>query len=237
MENLTETMPGLAERLAERLAHAISNGDLLAGSRLPTEQALCDQYGVSRTVVREAISMLKHDELVVSRQGSGTYVSQQPKVALRLSPPLGNLQSVSEILEIRSALEVKAAELAAQRCDRARLRRIRNALEELEDAVERGEEGVHEDLAFHRAIVAATGNEHFLATIDFLHRLLHQAIQVTRRNEARHPPFMRQVEDEHRALLDAIASGDAEAARNAASLHLANAERRLRLAQGAPDDG
>ncbi|MFD1690853.1 FadR/GntR family transcriptional regulator [Azotobacter chroococcum] len=85
--SIERSHPKLAERLAERLTQAIQDGILPAGCRLPTEQALCDQYGVSRTVVREAISMLKREELVVSRQGSGTYVSSTPTVVLRLASP------------------------------------------------------------------------------------------------------------------------------------------------------
>lgn len=231
MEVFNEGAPRLAERLAKRLIEAVQDGSLPAGSRLPTEQALCDQYGVSRTVVREAISMLKREGMVASRQGSGTFVTSRPSVALRLAPPLGNLEAVVEILEIRGALETKAAELAAQRCSKAQLRAMRNALAELEEAVERGEDGVREDLAFHRSIVEATGNAHFLETIDFLHQLLHQAMGVTRRNEARHPQYMQQVEQEHLLLVEAIAAGDGEAARQAASLHLNNAEGRLRKAQ------
>lgn len=231
MEALNETAPKLAERVAKRLIEAVQEGRLPAGSRLPTEQALCDQYGVSRTVVREAISMLKREGMVASRQGSGTFVAATPSVALRLTPPLGNVNAVVEILEIRGALETKAAELAAQRRSKAQLRAMRNALAELEDAVERGEDGVREDLAFHRSIVEATGNAHFLETIDFLHQLLHQAISVTRRNEARNQQYMQQVDQEHLQLVEAIAAGDSEAARRAASLHLHNAEGRLREAQ------
>lgn len=235
MEALNEAAPKLAERLAKRLIEAIQEGRLAAGSRLPTEQALCEQYGVSRTVVREAISMLKREGMVASRQGSGTYVTANPSVALRLAPPQGNFEAVVEILEIRSALEIKAAELAAKRRTNAQLRAMRNALAELDEAVERGEDGVREDLAFHRSIVLATGNQHFVETIDFLHQLLQQAISITRRNEARNREYMRQVDQEHLALVEAIAAGDGEAARHAASLHLQNAEGRLREARREAD--
>lgn len=220
--------PKLAEQLAGSLSQAIHDGRLAAASRLPTEQALCEQYGVSRTVVREAISMLKREGLVASHQGRGTYVSAEPSVSLRLPSPGGQLDAVVDILEIRSGLEVKAAGLAAERRTDAQLRGIRNALEDLADAVARGEDGVREDLAFHRAVVMATGNRHFVATIEFLHQLLFHAISVTRRNEARIPAYMMQVDQEHAALYEAISSRDAEAARAAAATHVASAERRLR---------
>lgn len=236
MDMLNDATPKLAERLAKRLSTAVHEGQLAAGNRLPTEQALCEQYGVSRTVVREAISMLKREGMLTSRQGSGTFVVPNPSVALRLSPPQGNFQAVVEILELRSALEIKAAELAATRHTNAELRAMRNALAELDEAVEQGEDGVREDLAFHRSVVAATGNQHFLETIDFLHQLLQQAISVTRRNEARNAHYMLQVDKEHHALLDAIAAGDSEAARRAASTHLRNAEARLREAQSEAGD-
>jgi DNA-binding FadR family transcriptional regulator len=232
MEFLHEYTPKLADRLAKRLIDAIQQGLLPAESRLPTEQALGEQYGVSRTVVREAISMLKREGLVASHQGRGTYVTAAPSVALRLPSPQGNPASVREILEIRSALEVKAATLAAVRRTDTHLRAMRNALEELDDAVRRGENGVREDLAFHRSVVLATGNDHFVATLDFLHQLLFHAIGVTRSNEARFPEYMQQVDDEHRALFDAVAAGDAEAAQRAAKLHLDNAERRLKEGAG-----
>ncbi|WP_241077643.1 FadR/GntR family transcriptional regulator [Phytopseudomonas seleniipraecipitans] len=235
MDRLNETTPKLAERLAKRLSTAVHEGQLAAGARLPTEQALCEQYGVSRTVVREATSMLKREGMLVSRQGSGTFVVANPSVALRMPQPQGNFAAVVEIIELRSALEIKAAELAATRCSSAQLRAMRNALAELDEAVERGEDGVREDLAFHRSVVAATGNQHFLETIDFLHQLLQQAISVTRRNEAKNAQYMRQVDHEHHALLDAIVSGDSEAARHAASMHLRNAETRLREAQSEAD--
>jgi len=112
VDMLNDTTPRLAERLAKRLSAAVHEGQLAAGNRLPTEQALCEQYGVSRTVVREAISMLKREGMLTSRQGSGTFVVPNPSVALRLSPPQGNFEAVVEILELRSALEIKAAELA-----------------------------------------------------------------------------------------------------------------------------
>ncbi|SFG87440.1 FadR/GntR family transcriptional regulator [Pseudomonas sp. NFACC45] len=235
MDSLNDVTPKLAERLAKRLSAAVHEGQLAAGNRLPTEQALCEQYGVSRTVVREAISMLKREGMLTSRQGSGTFVVPNPSVALRLSPPQGNFEAVVEILELRSALEIKAAELAAARRTNAQLRAMQNALAELDEAVERGEDGVREDLAFHRSVVAATGNQHFLETIDFLHQLLQQAIRVTRCNEARNSQYMQQVDQEHHALLAAIAAGDSEAARTAASSHLRNAEVRLREARSEAD--
>ena len=74
------------------------------------------------------------------------------------------------------------------------------------------------------------------ATVDFLHQLLYRAISVTRRNEAKHPPYMRQVDDEHRAILQAISSGDPQAAGLATSRHLINAEQRLRGAKALLDD-
>lgn len=227
MNSLQEQTPKLADQLASRLSDAIQDGRLPAAAQLPTEQALCEQYGVSRSVVREAISMLKRDGLVASHQGRGTYVTDTPSLALRLPSPLGNLASVAEILEIRSALETKAAELAALKRSNAQLRAMRNALEDLADAVSRGEDGVREDLNFHRSVVLATGNRHFVATVDFLHQLLYSAISVTRRNEARIPEYMRQVDEEHLALFQAIADRDPEAARVAAATHVSNAQRRL----------
>lgn len=225
--------PQLSEQVAQRLTDAIQAGEWTRGERLPTEAALGERFGISRSVVREAISMLRMSGLVTSRQGSGSFIAAEPTVSLRLAIPDPDLQSVVEVLELRRPLEVEAARLAAERCTPSQLRRIRNAMVDIDEAVEAGLSGVDQDLAFHRAIAEAANNSHFTAVLDFYNRFLHHAIRVTRTNESLRETFMQQVVAEHQAMLDAIAAGDGNAAAKAAAIHLQHAEARLR--QAPPD--
>ncbi len=222
--------PQLSEQVAQRLSDAIQAGEWGRGARLPTEAELGERFGISRSVVREAISMLRNGGLVTSRRGSGSFVAEAPTVSLRLAIPDPGLQSVVEVLELRRPLEVEAARLAAERHTPSQLRRIRNAMVDIDEAVEAGLSGVDQDLAFHRAIAEAANNTHFTAVLDFYNRFLHQAIRVTRTNESLRETFMQQVVAEHQAMLDAIAAGDADAAARAAAIHLEHAEMRLRQA-------
>ncbi|WP_106477370.1 FadR/GntR family transcriptional regulator [Phytohalomonas tamaricis] len=232
-ETLPERNPQLSEQVAQQLTEAIHAGEMRQGERLPTEAELGERFGISRSVVREAISMLRNAGLVTSRRGSGSFVAEAPMVALKLPIPDKSFQSVVGLLELRRALEVEAARLAAHRRTPSQLRRIRNAMADIDEAVEAGHTGVEQDMAFHRAIAEASNNEHFIAVIDFYNRFLHHAITVTRTNEACRAQFMAQVVEEHEAILKAITQGDGEAAAHAAACHLDHA--RWRLTQ-APDD-
>ena len=104
---------------------------------------------------------------------------------------------------------------------------LRRALKALDAAVSAGGDGVAEDLAFHRAIAQATGNPQFQSLLGFLEQYLREAMRVTRGNEARRDDFAEAVRAEHHALVDAIAAGDAAAARRAAVRHMQRAASRL----------
>jgi GntR family transcriptional repressor for pyruvate dehydrogenase complex len=220
----------LTRQMAQQLSQAIYNGDLKPGQRLPTEAAVSQRYGTSRSVVREALSMLRQSGLIVSRRGSGSFVADSPTAELRFKLPHRSFQAVIELLELRRAVEVEAARLAAIRRTSSQLRHIRNAMADIDEAVENGGTGVEEDMAFHRSIAKAANNAYFTASIDFYNRFLQHAIAVTRTNEAQRLTFMEQVVAEHQAILNAIADGEAEAAARCVVTHLSRAEKRLRQA-------
>lgn len=228
-----------AERLSERLANwlmqRIESGEWPAGHRLPTEQQMSHDHGVSRTVVREAVSRLKSMGRLSSRQGSGIYVCERPQArALAFDPAvLTSMAAVLQVVEVRRTLEGEVAALAAQRMTAAKRARIEKALSAIDEAVDSGRDGVDEDLAFHRAIAHATDNIQFERLLDFLEQYLRDAIQVTRANEAVHAQFMREVQQEHLAIARAVGGGDAAAARRAAIRHMVNAVKRIERADSA----
>jgi GntR family transcriptional regulator, transcriptional repressor for pyruvate dehydrogenase complex len=220
--------PTLSDQVTQALLGRIESGQLKPGEKLPPEVALAPEFGVSRTVVREAIARLKHEGLLESRQGSGVFVAQKPAISpLKIDESvLESRNSVLQILELRRAIESEAAALAAQRRSRSQLREIEDALEALDAlaaGASAGGDGVDADVAFHRAIAQATGNPFFLKTIDFLLQYLNAAVRAGRAKEE----FVRAVREEHHAILQAIRKRDAVSARAAAATHMFNGARRI----------
>ena len=110
----------LPDEIAASILEAISRGDLQAGDRLPTEMDLSDQFGVARTVVREAISLLKFDGVITARQGVGAFVSEaSSRRSFRISPScFAKRQQLLNLLALRTSVQADAAAAAAmQRSD------------------------------------------------------------------------------------------------------------------------
>lgn len=219
----------LSDQVARQLAAEIAAGRLATGAKLPPEARLVQQFEVSRTVVREAVSRLKSLGLVDSRQGSGVYVTANPSYApLHFdSRHAESRAAVVQMAEVRRALEAEAAGLAAQRRDAPDLARLHDAMAAIERTAAAGGDGVEEDLRFHRAVAQAAHNPFLLGTLDYLAQFMRGAIGVTRANEARRADFAAQVRQEHAAVLQAIEAGQPARARMAASRHMDNAIRRI----------
>ncbi|MEP9376134.1 FadR/GntR family transcriptional regulator [Aquabacter sp. CN5-332] len=223
--------PSLAEVVAQRLREEISSGRLKAGERLPTEQQMAENYGVSRPIVREAVGRLKHDGLVLSRQGAGAFVAEPGAVStFRIDiADFSNKDEIRNIVELLMAVEANATALAAVRRTAENLEHIQAQLDAMQVAIDRGDPGVDEDVAFHRAIVEATDNPFFRDLSDFLDRRVRNFIRTARSNSARLQGLTEAVQQEHQAIFDAIAKGHAGEARAAAEAHLKNAAARLAL--------
>ncbi|MFY3384672.1 FadR/GntR family transcriptional regulator [Paracidovorax sp. MALMAid1276] len=223
----------LSDQVASALEKEIRDGRIRAGDKLPTEAALAQQFEVSRTVVREAISRLRSLGLVDSRQGSGMYVKAPGIEPLQFDlPHAASREAVMQIVEVRRALEAEVAELAAQRRTEDDIAAIRSAMQHIADAVRAGRDGVEEDVLFHRAIAQAAGNPFMISTLDYLAQFLKGATRVTRANEARRTDFAEAVTHEHRQIVAAIEAGDPAAARAAAAQHMKNALVRITQADG-----
>lgn len=223
----------LTDRVTALLANQIRSGAYPVNARLPTEKVMTQEYGVSRTVIREAISRLKSEGLVETRQGSGTMVLDlKSSGVFRLGHDDQNpARGVLRIIELRRGIEGEMAALAAERRSSAEMAKICLALQAIDDAVEAGGDGVVEDLQFHMAISRATANPHYTELLSLLTRALQDAICVTRGNEARREDFTSQVRAEHEAIRSAIQVQDVAAARQAALDHMQNTARRIEQAE------
>lgn len=224
----------LTDRVAAKLTDEITSGRVAPGERLPTETQLVEQLGVSRTVVREAITLLRNAGMVESRQGVGVFVLPLRIQPLDLADESGaSVAQALRVLEVREPIEVAAARLAAQRASPTQRLKIRRSLLAVDDAVAKGEDGVKEDLAFHAQIAEATNNPVLASTEAYLGEVMEHGIRVSRERESLRADFMSAVRDEHFALLAAIDAGDAEGAAKAAADHLLNAAVRLRASDNA----
>jgi GntR family transcriptional repressor for pyruvate dehydrogenase complex len=227
------------EEVVERIAAQISEGQLPAGARLPTEQAMMAAMGVSRTVVREAISALRARGLVTTRQGAGAFVHADPNQQPYAIDPdgLGSLGSVIEILELRTAVEIEAAAFAAERASAAQLKAIAKAAATFSRAISNGDRAVKEDFDFHFAIAIATQNSRFVGFLEFLGGLIipRQSIRTFEGNAELQKRYLESVEREHQSIVDAISASSPRKARDAMRRHLLNGkERYRRLANGSP---
>ena len=223
---------GLAIQLVNVLTEQIRSGRLNAGDKLPTEAAIMKDFGVSRTVVREAISRLQASGWVDTRHGIGTFVlpkSDHP--SFRISPEhMGTLREVIALLEFRISVETEAAALAALRRRPENLQELRAALQAFNHAIEEDRDAVAADHQFHQEIARATKNHHF---VDLMHSLGAGVIPRARissilTTDPERQNYLRRVNQEHESIFNAIAEQDVEAARAAMRIHLANSRERLR---------
>lgn len=225
---------GLAVQLAEELSERIARGDLKPGDRLPSEHELTATYGISRTVVREAISSLKADGLVASQQGVGVFVLQaSASVPFRINQAdLGAVKEVLRLLELRISLETEAAALAAMRRTDEQLGKMSEALELMSRSIEAGDDAIGPDFQFHMEVAKATDNHYFEDLFNYLGTMAipRTRVGIYQTDAAARSAYLQDVNREHHSILQAIRNRDPEAARAAMRMHLTNSRERRRLA-------
>jgi DNA-binding FadR family transcriptional regulator len=225
--------PGRKERLGDQLygqiLEQIVSGSLSEGERLPSEKEICRIFAVSRPVVREALMRLQADGLVSAHQGIGTFVLKRPPPSLMQFAEAGDVAGMLACFELRIAIESEAAALAATRRTDVHLAAMQAALDALHRGLERREPAIDADLAFHRAITAASGNSYFAGLLESLcaqiERWMGLALNMTTRHGSDNR--VKRVYDEHTRILDAIRENDPELARLSMRRHLERARRRV----------
>jgi DNA-binding FadR family transcriptional regulator len=218
----------LSAGIYERILELIVTGDFSLNSRLPSETELARRFGASRPVVREALARLREDGIVVSRQGSGSYVVKRPDQSALRFVPIGSLADIQRCYEFRAGLEGAAAALAAERWQERDMAAIRAALDDLEACVRSGRLGVDEDARFHTVIAAATHNQYHQSVQASLAPHISLGMNLSRNLTLLHTQArLRKVQDEHVAVVDAIAAREPDAARTAMETHIRNAHRRM----------
>jgi GntR family transcriptional regulator, transcriptional repressor for pyruvate dehydrogenase complex len=210
--------PRLSDKVADMMLETILSRRLKVGDRLPSERELGEQFGVSRTVVREAVRALVAKGVIEVRSGSGLRVAAVDAAAVSESMSLflrGGDLDFEKVHEVRRLLEVHLAGLAAERASEDDLRQLAAVHDRMRRESGDVEAAARDDLEFHRTIARATQNELYLLLLDSIGSAL---IDIRRENlgSGSAPATL----DQHELVLERIAAHDADGARAAMSAHL-----------------
>ena len=210
------------ERIAELIVEFIAEQRLRPGDRLPTEQEFAEQFGVSRTIVRDAIKMLTPSGLVRPRRGSGIFVGEQeqpPHISrLHLASPAAP-ERISDLFEYRCFQEMQTARLAAQRITVAELRTVEHFLSINKEAAksEDRETFLRSDDEFHRSIAIASHNVFFVEAVTSILQLQRWAVNILTGGA---PGSSWLAVEQHTRLFEAIRDGKPDQASEAARVHV-----------------
>lgn len=225
--------------VAAKIADLIASEAYKVGDRIPTEPEICKQFNVSRTVVREAVALLRSEGLLISRQGVGVFVAnKRPAVPFRISADLADTAvEIMRVLELRIGVEVEGAGLAAERCSEAQWEEIDKTLA-LGDAALDVDEASNWDFEFHLTIARATNNPYFHQFLEFLGPRVIPRLRLRDRyaSEDSRGDYLRGIQGEHRRIAHAIKRRNVLDAREAMRFHLSGSLERYRMLAGAEQD-
>ena len=233
----------LGDDLYDALVGLIDRGDLIDGGRLPAENEIAQRFGVSRPIVRETLSRLRDEGLIMSRRGSGSYVKKTAahiELAARIGfGPISSLEQITKCYAFRIAVEGEAACHAASNRSEADLAAMREGLSGLDDVIQARLVGGDVDFLFHMAVTRASGNEWFVSAISAMRQQIEFTIDLARTlSMSRSTAHIEGVQTEHVMIYKAIEAGEPEAAKAAMRLHLGNAcDRIFKGPDWKPDDG
>lgn len=218
----------LTDGLYEEILDGIVNGKYPRNARLPTEAEFSRDFGVSRTVVRDALARLRADGLICSRQGAGSFVTAAPDEPSELFAPVTSLTDLQRCFECRAAIESEIAYYAAERCNAANVNLLRKIETEFETAVKSGRTAASEDLRFHLTMADAADNHLFKSIVLSIRPHILFGMNLSKSlSKTFSDHHLSCVIEEHGVILEAIAAGDAAVARDAMRAHIENAKRRI----------
>lgn len=221
----------IGEIVLEKIEKKFLNNQLKKGDKLPSERELANLFEVSRNSVREALQTLALRSVIEIRQGGGSYVKQSDVDFIReeLSGKVVVSEShlIFEMLEVRRALEVEAASLAAQRATAEDLHKIRKSLEAMDVSIDKVEIGAQADFQFHMHIVEASHNSILIHLAQTLIQQLEKTVYTTRQHRFVNPDRYEETINEHKEIYIAIASGDSTLASSLMETHITKVRKEL----------
>jgi DNA-binding FadR family transcriptional regulator len=218
----------LADRAYSNIVELINAQNLIVGDRLPAEGKLAADFGMSRTVVREALVRLAADGITEAKRGAGSFVKRRPSERLGEHLPMAELSTTMGSYEVRFVVESEAARLAAMRRSTAQMDMIEQAMADLRRTLLSTGPAHREDMALHRQIALATANPAFVSTFDHMFaeidRIMRAGVDISR---SRPPEAISAMLSEHEMIVEAIRTQDADGAALAMRWHLSQGRKRL----------
>lgn len=216
----------LSTQVVQEIINDIDKGKYQSGDKLPTEHELIEQFGVSRTVIREAIANLRASNLIETRQGKGAFVLGKPSQNVFQLKHSGAsaADELGYILDLRIAIEAETALMAAKNRTEKDLARIVAAIRDMEILMSEDKVSLQADRDFHYAIAIASKNPHYLGLLKYIDASLASHYKTTS-----FTPIKRKMLalKEHEQICHAIEKGDPDAARAAMRLHLSGTRERM----------
>ncbi len=230
---MLERGPTLPEEVVASISRAIAIGELQPGDRLPAEQALAADFGVARTVVREAISQLKYDGVIQSRKGIGAFIGKpEERTAFRISPQcFEKRKELLKLMRIRTGVAVEAAAEAALNRTGKDVQAMEEIVSEMRRALDDAVNGAERHFEAERGLVSAIGiasrNEHALALIAMIDRQIADNLRSVAVKNTKAAELAASIVGDYERIVAAISSRDADRAMDETRQHYESASRRL----------
>ncbi len=221
----------LFEEIILAIEKYIQNENIKPGERLPSENEFSERFQVSKTVVREALSVLRANGIIEKRSGAGTFL-KDPNVniiSMKIASNLMDKAQLQQLMEFRLGIEVGAAGLAAVKASQKDIDAIKFAHEKLTEAYENKAIGIEEDFKFHLNIIKASNNIFYLESFHTFSRVLEDGIRLSKLQSAKLPGRSEEVNHEHLKIIQGLEEGDAQKASEAMREHLLNTDKKIWL--------
>lgn len=214
----------LTELVIQALNDKIDRGEYAPGAKLPTEPQLCTEFGVSRTVIREAVASLKLGRRLIARHGVGVFVAEDNEQNAELSfIDTNTLNNSMHVLELRIGVETESAAYAAQRRSEPHLKALKEVYARMEIISANDDaECARADFEFHLAVATCSENPHFVSILRTLGQeiIIDLRLKHAKTSEKERRTYIKRIQREHYDILEAIEKQDPAAARRAMRRHL-----------------
>lgn len=219
----------LFEEIIIEIEKYIQEEQIQPGDKLPSENDLVTIFNVSKTAVREAIAVLKANNIIETRSGSGIFLKDTlgESITIKVTSNLMKKEDLREILDFRRAFEVEAVRLAALRGTDEQINAIAESHKDLLEINTAGSLGIDEDLEFHYQIIKASQNKIFIDLFEKVSNKVKEVVKITKMQVAKDKGNFEEGNNEHRLIVEALKQRNPEEAARVMYQHLVRNERKL----------
>mgnify|MGYP001255153543 FL=1 len=219
----------LFEEIILAIEQYIIQEKIKPGEKLPSENEFAERFQVSKTVVREALSVLRANGIIEKRSGAGTFL-KDPNVnviSMKIASNLMDKDQLQQLMEFRLGIEVAAVRLAVRNASDEDIEAMKRAHERLVHAYERGSIGIEEDFQFHLHIMKATKNIFYIHTFQSFADVFEGGLRLSKLQTAKLPHRKKEVNEEHFNIIKGLVERDEEQAALAMKHHLLNTDKKI----------